>query len=388
MQPQANPLLGVFLWSAWCPDVQHIELAYTLLKASTPERRIRNALMDLLQAVRSHGSISGAARVLGLSYRHVWGELKRWEQALGQELIVWDKGQAARLSAFGDRLLWAERQAQARLTPQIEALHADLERALAQAFEPAIHVLKLHASHDDALALLRQTAALGGDLPTCAGPALHLDIEFTGSVDAIRDLNRGRCAMAGFHTLLLPAVGSMAQRAYKPLLKPGQHKLIGFARRWQGLMVAPGNPLRIQTLADIRPHRLVNRPLGSGTRLVLDELLAQARLLPGQIQGYAHTENSHNAVAHTVASGQADVGVGIASAAKAHGLEFVPLVQEQYHLVCLKAALDDPATRRLREVLGSTHWQTVLNGLAGYAASDSGSVQSLRKVLPWWTFKT
>lgn len=367
--------------------MQHIELSYSLLDAATPTRGIRNALMDLLQAVRAHGSISGAARALGFSYRHVWGELKRWEQVIGQELIVWDKGQAARLTPFGDRLLWAERQAQARLTPQIAALHADLERALAQAFDPSLHVLKLHASHDDALALLRQTAAQAADPATNpGGAALHLDIEFTGSVDAIRDLNRGRCAIAGFHTLLLPAAGSLAQRAYKPLLKPGQHKLIGFAHRWQGLMVAPGNPLQIRTLADLRHHRLVNRPIGSGTRLILDELLAQAGMQPEQIAGYAHTENSHAAVAHTVASGQADVALGIASAARSQGLEFVPLVQEQYQLVCLKVALETPPVQRLRQILASAAWQTALNALPGYAASDGGQVQSLRKVLPWWRF--
>ncbi|MFZ9138781.1 MAG: winged helix-turn-helix domain-containing protein, partial [Hylemonella sp.] len=94
---------------------------------------VRNPLLDLLHAVQDSGSISGAARQLGLSYRHVWGELKRWEAELGHALIVWEKGQAARLSELGRKLLWAERQAQARLAPQIEALRADLERVYAMA---------------------------------------------------------------------------------------------------------------------------------------------------------------------------------------------------------------------------------------------------------------
>ena len=67
---------------------------------------------------------------MSLSYRHVWGELKRWESELGQELIVWEKGQSARLSDFGTKLMWAERQTQARLAPQIEALRADLQRVV------------------------------------------------------------------------------------------------------------------------------------------------------------------------------------------------------------------------------------------------------------------
>ena len=80
--------------------------------------------MALLQAVAEQGSISAAARQLSLSYRHVWGELKRWEELLGHELIVWEKGQSARLTEFGDKLMWAERLTQARLAPQLEALRA------------------------------------------------------------------------------------------------------------------------------------------------------------------------------------------------------------------------------------------------------------------------
>ncbi len=115
--------------------VHKVELSYVLASGRAPEALIRNPLMDLLAAVRGQGSISGAARALGQSYRHVWGELKRWEKELGQRLIVWDRGQPARLTEFADKLLWAERQVQARLAPQIAALHSDLERAFALAFD-------------------------------------------------------------------------------------------------------------------------------------------------------------------------------------------------------------------------------------------------------------
>ena len=135
-----------------------IELSYAL---AAPGGRpgLRNALMDLLQAVRQEGSITGAAKVLDQSYRHVWGELKRWESRLERELIVWEKGQPARLTAFGEKLLWAERQAQARLAPQLAALHADLERAFAVAFDDAAQVLPMYASHDEGIAALRGHAA-------------------------------------------------------------------------------------------------------------------------------------------------------------------------------------------------------------------------------------
>jgi len=366
--------------------VHRLQLHYTLSRQSSPAQ-VRNPLIDLLQAVAAQGSISAAARALGLSYRHVWGELKRWEQELGQELLVWEKGQAARLTEFGAKLMWAEAQAQARLAPQIEALRTELERAFAVAFDPQAHVATLYASHDDALASLREFA-LASDRPASAQERLHLDVRFCGSVDAIRALNEGRCVMAGFHTLQSPARGSLAEKTYKPLLKPGLHKIIGFASRTQGLMVLAGNPLGLYSLADVaaRQARFVNRPLGTGTRVVLDELLQQAQLNPATFPGYASAEPSHAAVAHAIASGQADAGLGIEAAARALGLDFVPLVEESYHLVCLKAALGEPAIVALMAVLASPLWQAQLATLPGYRPFNSGQVQSLRRVLPWWDF--
>jgi putative molybdopterin biosynthesis protein len=360
--------------------LHRIELSYSLAARDGAGARLRNALMDMLHAVREKGSISAAAQALGLSYRHVWGELKRWEAQLGHSLIVWEKGAPARLSEFGDKLLWAERQAQARLAGQIEALHADLERAFAVAFDDTAHVLTLFASHDDALAALREHAA--------SNAQLHLDIRFCGSVDAIAALNEGRCVMAGFHTPRLPAPGSLVQRTYQPMLQPGRHKLIAFARRSQGLIVAAGNPLGLTSIADLKRTgaRFANRALGTGTRLLLDELMAQARLRPADIHGYETTEPSHTAVAQVVASGAADVGLGIEVAARSRGLDFVPLMQEDYYLVCLKTALEQPPVQALLEVLRSERWRRQVADLPGYEPRACGEVLSLRQQLPWWDF--
>ncbi len=360
-----------------------IDLSYELspLEATAAgQTLIRNPLLDTLQAVQQHGSISAAARHLDLSYRHVWGELKRWEQQLGNELLVWEKGQSAKLSEFGQKLLWAERQAQARLAPQIEALRADLERAFAVAFDPAAHVLSFYASHDDALTTLREHAAT---------QALYLDVRFTGSVDAISALNEGRCSLAGFHTRLQPGRDSRTARTYRPLLKPGLHKVIGFARRQQGLIVARGNPLQLTKLQDLlRPGvRFVNRTLGTGTRVLLDELLGEAGVDGARLMGYERAEPSHSAVAQTVASGEADAGLGIASAAQTRGLGFVPLLEEQYHLVCLKSALQQDATQVLLKLLKHSAWQRKLAGIAGYQPQRSGEVLPLSRELPWWHFK-
>ena len=94
------------------------------------------------------------------------------------------------------------------------------------------------------------------------------------------------------------------------------------------------------------------------------------------------------AVAAALAAGTADAAPGIEAAARAFGLGFVPLVDEDYYLVCLKDALDHPAVLKLRAALDDPAWAQALQGLAGYAPSNSGQVLALTQALPWWHFRT
>jgi putative molybdopterin biosynthesis protein len=365
--------------------MHRVDLTYTLAGASTPRDKHRQALhhplMALLAAVRETGSISGAARRLGLSYRHVWGELKRWEEELGHGLVIWVRGQPAALAPFGDKLLWAERRATARFAPQIEALRHELEQVFAIAFDDAAGVIPICASHDDALPRLREMAR--------AQHLLHLDIQYTGSVDALAALNEGRCLMAGFHALVDAPRRSPTARVYRPLLQPGRHKLIGFAQRAQGLMVAPGNSLAINSLHDLkRPGvRFVNRQRGTGSRVVLAELMTAQKLAQDDIEGFERTEPSHQGVAEAVASGRADAAFGIEASALAKGLDFVPLARESYFLVTLQSSLAHPHVATLLALLGTAQWAQAVNSIPGYRAQHSGEVLSLRKMLPWWSYR-
>jgi putative molybdopterin biosynthesis protein len=358
-----------------------VQLTYTLGNAPGARRDLHHPLFALLAALHETGSITRAAVSLGLSYRHVWGELKRWEGELGQSLVEWSKGHPARLSAFGEKLLWAERRAQARLAPQIEALRSELEQAFAIAFDASAGVISLNASHDDALPLLRALAQ--------AEHRLHLDIQFSSSVDALAALNDGRCQMAGFHALTDAPRGSPTARTYRAMLRPGRHKLVSFAQRRQGLIVAPGNPLALNDVADLqRPGlRFANRVRGAGSRVVLEELLRSRGIEPAQIEGFARDEPSHRAVAEAVASGSADAAFGIEAAARARGLDFVPLADEAYFLVMLRATLEQPHVQSLLALLRSDRWRTLLATVPGYAARGSGEVLSLRSVLPWWSWR-
>ena len=225
--------------------MHRVDLAYTLAAGERRRADLHHPLLELLEAVDRTGSISAAAREKMLSYRHVWGELKRWESELGRPLLVWTRGQPARLSTFGTKLLWAERQAQARLAPQLASLRNELERAFATAFDDDAEVIAVSASHDEALPLL-------GDW-TARHRKLHLDIQFTGSVDALTALNDGRCLLAGFHALTDAPMGSATAFVYRPLLEPGWHKLIGFARAKPGSHGRRRQPARDSLAGRPRP---------------------------------------------------------------------------------------------------------------------------------------
>ena len=365
-----------------------VHLQYSFETDGQRGAALHNPLFDLLSAVHEHGSIQHAAKALGASYRHIWGLLKRWEETMGEPLVTWSQGQPARLTPFADRLLWAEKRARTRLTPHIEALRAELERVLAEALDGSQHVLTIFASHDLALPLLRD---LGHQQH-----GLHIELRFAGSVDALRALAQGRCLVAGFHVPPLRGGSAQFAGAMKPLLKPGLHKLIGCLRRNQGLMVRPGNPLRVRGLPDLAlpagpdgsAARFVNRQSGSGTRLLMDHLLAEQGIDPASVRGYFDApEDSHLAVAAAVASGVGDVGPGIEAAARQFGLDFIPLIAEDYYLVCLKDALDHPAVHKLRQALDSPAWPAALSTLPGYAPARSGEVLSLIQALPWWHYR-
>jgi len=358
-----------------------VHLQYSFQAGGQRGADLHNPLFELLSAVRAHGSIQHAAHALGASYRHTWGQLKHWQTVLGEPLVTWSQGQPARLTPFADRLLWAESRARARLTPHIEALRSELERVLAEALDGSQQVLAIHASHDMALPLLRERAG--------ASHRLHIDLRFAGSMDALRALAEGRCLVAGFHVPPLAAAPVFAA-GLKPLLKPGRHKLIGCMKRTQGLMVARGNPLALQRLADLPAcgARFVQRQEGAGTRLLTDHLRQAEGIASEAWQALAGSvEDSHVAVAAAVASGLGDAGIGIEAAARAFGLGFVPLIEEDYFLVCLADTLDHPAVKLLRRVLADAAWPAALSELPGYAADRGGQVLSLTRALPWWHFR-
>ena len=367
-----------------CPNDERlaIRLQYAFVKAEQRGAELDNSVFSVLSAIRAAGSISRAATRLGLSYRHVWGALREWDALFGAPLVARVQGQRTRLTDFGERLLWAERRARTRMQPHIDALRTSLARIVAEASDERQQILTLHASHDLALPRLREHAAQRA--------SLHLDIRFMGSMDSLRSLGAGRCLVAGFHVPALQGAAPVFARALKPLLKPGLHKLIGCSQRLQGLILRKEHADTVHTIADLAgsPLRFINRQPGSGTRLLIDHLLQANGMRARNIAGYAdRVEETHVAVAASIASGVADVGLGVEAAALEFGLHFVPLVREDYFLACLQQHLEHPAVLRLREVLAGSTWTDLLHELPGYSpASAPGEVLKMTAVLPWWRF--
>lgn len=324
------------------------------------------ALLALLGAVSRLGSISRAAAECGYSYRHAWGLLREFSAQFGAELVLKVRGQGTVLSPLAEKLIWADRRITARLTPLLDSLASELQQELASVLpDRAPQALRLTASHGFAVAAL---------VAQLEGQAVTVDVKYRGSTEAVAALFHGECDLAGFH-VPVGEFSTAAAASYTPWLNPKQHALIHLAYRTQGIFVASGNPLGLTGLADLaRPGmRFVNRQLGSGTRVLLDLLLASQGIAGASITGYDSTELTHAAVAAYVASGMADAGFGVETAARRFNLEFIPIIREQYFLACNVKALASPMVSAALLVMASAEFRATLAGLPGYDGALCGS---------------
>ncbi len=325
-------------------------------------------LVPLLRLVAKEGSLNRAVSSLRLSYRHAWGLLGKTERALGQRLVLMERGRGARLSAFGEKLIEADDEAVSVLERELaHTLHSLNHEAVATRQRPSEKPLLIHASHDLALAELRDLLSRSKDTA--------MDLHFRGSLDCLAGLARGECDVAGFHVPEVSA-GNAAFSPYRPWLRVRGLRLIRFVKRRQGLIVARGNSKRLLTVADLarKGARFINRQPESGTRLCFDRLLAEANVRPEQIDGYHAEEFTHAAVAATVASGMADAGFGIEAAASQQGLDFVFLETERYFLAARATTIATTRMQALLETLTSAAFRKCWEALPGYAAPDIGEV--------------
>jgi putative molybdopterin biosynthesis protein len=119
---------------------------------------------------------------------------------------------------------------------------------------------------------------------------------------------------------------------------------------------------------------MINRQGGSGTRILLDYRLEQLGMEPDRINGYEIEEFTHMSVAVAVLSGTVDVGLGIFAAAKALGLDFVPIVTEQYDLIIPQVYFETRNIQILMEIIGSSEFKGRVEALGGYHTERTGEI--------------
>jgi len=192
------------------------------------------------------------------------------------------------------------------------------------------------------------------------------------SSQALLGLANGEAHVAGCH-LLDDATGAY-NSSWVAQLVPFPCTLVTFASWQQGLILAYGNPHDVSGIAHLaNPNlRLVNRQAGSGSRALLDRALAAAGIPPAAVTGYDREEWGHLAVAAAVASGTADVGIGVKAAAVAMGLDFVPLEEERYDLVIPQHFLSHGPVQALLDLLRHPVLHRRVESLGGYDTSNMG----------------
>ena len=222
-------------------------------------------------------------------------------------------------------------------------------------------------SHDLTIDLLNSL------LKEKTGGRIHISSSNVGSLGGLLAVKKQTAHFAGSH-LLDTATGDYNLSYIRRYLPDMPVALVTLVHRWQGFMVPAGNPNQIQGIGDlVRPDVVfVNRQSGSGTRILLDYELQKAGIPPERIVGYGNEEYTHMNVAMAVASGAADTGLGILTAAKALALDFIPVTRERYDLVIPRAYLADEKIQLLLEIIRSDEFKEKALAMGGYEVHETG----------------
>ena len=257
-----------------------------------------------------------------------------------------------------------------RIPGTVEGINAgeEVDIELLRSPEEVEHTVLCTGSHDLSISVLE-------DQLKRRDPRLKIATANVGSLGGLHSVRRGETHMAGTH-LLDPATGDYNIPDIRRVLPDVPVMLVHCVRRSQGLLVPRGNPMGLSGVGDLgrRDLRFVNRQPGSGTRVLLDYQLGRLGIDASAIQGYDHEEFTHMAVAVAVASGLADTGLGIRSAADALGLDFIPVGDEQYDLLLLRSFYESPTGATLLEVLRSEEFKLAMQSLGGYDTGATGEI--------------
>ena len=249
------------------------------------------------------------------------------------------------------------------------AAGSNVEAELLKPSEELENTVVCIGSHDNTLDLL-------GNFLKKRNPKLGLSSAHTGSLGGIIALKRNEAHIAGTH-LLDEETGEYNVSYLKKYLPGRKVFLVNLVYREQGLLVQRGNPKGIKGIEDLRRPDVVfvNRQAGAGTRLLTDLYLKRLGIEASDVQGYQHEEYTHMGVASAVLSGAADTGLGILAAARALGLDFLPVAQERYDLAIPGEYYDDPKVLALLNIIREdSEFREAVTALGGYDVRDMGKV--------------
>jgi putative molybdopterin biosynthesis protein len=207
-------------------------------------------------------------------------------------------------------------------------------------------------------------------------PGWTLQLSFKGSLGGLMSVAEGKADLAGCH--LWDAETQTYNTPYIRKLFPNQRiAQITLVHRRLGLILPHGNPLKIHSLDDLtKPDvHMINRQIGSGTRVWLDSQLQWRRIQGSQIKGYADEKSTHTEVAQVIANGQANVGIGLECSAKYYGLDFIFLTLERYELVTSETIFNQAPIQKLLAWLQLDEHKKIFQDLGGYEVEETGKVQ-------------
>jgi excisionase family DNA binding protein len=207
------------------------------------------------------------------------------------------------------------------------------------------------------------------------GPATFF-VATVGSTAGLASMRDGVADLALAH-LHDPETGEY-NLPYLESIVPSGAAVVPLFHRELGLVMRPGNPLGLRGVSDLTRAglRFINRQEGSGTRLYLDQQLAQLRINPDAITGYQDTVSTHLEAGLKILHGEADTGVATRAAARLLGLGFSPLTRERFDLVIAKERFFARAVQALLEVVGSREFRNRVEAIGGYDTSESGRILS------------
>ncbi|SMC79386.1 substrate-binding domain-containing protein [Polynucleobacter kasalickyi] len=309
-------------------------------------------LSAILKDIKAGSSLIEAAKKAGTSYRGAWEKLNSVEDALLTPIIIRTKGHGSKLTSFGEFFL---------------KFIDDLRDSNQQYVKPYQEILakkigELGIENDRRWRFASSSDAI---IQQSVSEVKGFDLKIAGSSEALEKLLNNEADLAGYHVS-----DKKRSKVIHSHLSKNDLQIYPVMKRIQGLIVKKGNPLGIQSIADLtNPKvRFINRQTGSGTRLLLDSLLKDEAISPSEINGYDHEEFTHTAISNAILAGKADVGIGVKNIALENGLNFIPLKDEIFFVAMKKDVATQSIAKKLIKKIRSNS-----EAMPGYKAVSLNS---------------